>query len=162
MNWVLKEVGTGGWRILPIEDLNELFPSPSVIRLTKSSGMERVQNCSHSTWEGETTWETSVADIWTVSANLKINSVTVAQRHVLRDSSVTGMTDISLWQCGLRRSSAVARFLGLRVRISMRVWMFVSCVCYVLCGQRAPSATSRSIVPSYWMCVCVCVRAYNI
>jgi hypothetical protein len=158
MNRVLREERTEGWGILPIEDLHELFPLPSVIRLIKSSEMERVHNFIHSTWGGETTWETAVADKWTGSASLKINSITVAQRHVVRNSSVTDMTGRSRWQCDLRSGSVVARFLGLRVQISMRVRMFFSCVCYVLCKQWAPSVTSRSLVQSFWMCVCVCVR----
>ena len=133
INRVLREEGTGGWRILPIEDLYQWFPSPSVIRLIKSSGMERVQNFSHCTWGGETTWETAVADICTGSAGLKTNPITVAQCQVLRKSSVTSVTGRSRWPCGLRCRSAVARFLGLRVRILMRLCMFASCVCYVLC-----------------------------
>ena len=34
---------------------------------------------------------------------------------------------------GLRRSSAAARFLGLRVRFPSVAWMFFSCECCVLC-----------------------------
>jgi hypothetical protein len=37
------------------------------------------------------------------------------------------------WTRGLRRRSAAARLLGLRVRIPLRASMFVSCVCCVLC-----------------------------
>jgi len=62
MNTLLSEERKRGWKIMLIEDLHELFPSPSVIRLVKLSGMERVQHFRHSTWEGETTWETAVAD----------------------------------------------------------------------------------------------------
>jgi hypothetical protein len=35
--------------------------------------------------------------------------------------------------CGLNRGTAAARLLELRVRIPLRTWMFVSCVCCVLC-----------------------------
>jgi hypothetical protein len=38
----------------------------------------------------------------------------------------------SWWQRGMRRKSAAAWLLGSRVRIPLRVWMFVSCV-YMLC-----------------------------
>jgi hypothetical protein len=40
----------------------------------------------------------------------------------------------SHWPCGPRRRSATARLLGSRVRIPLRVSMFVSCVCCVGSG----------------------------
>jgi hypothetical protein len=39
------------------------------------------------------------------------------------------------WPHGLRRGSAAARLLGLRVRIPPGAWMFVSCECCVLSGR---------------------------
>ena len=39
------------------------------------------------------------------------------------------------WPCGLRRGSAATRMLGLRVRIPLRTWMFVSCKCSALSGR---------------------------
>jgi hypothetical protein len=45
----------------------------------------------------------------------------------------------------LRRGSAAARLLGLRVRIPRRAWMFVCCECCVCC-QVEDSATGRSLV----------------
>jgi hypothetical protein len=39
----------------------------------------------------------------------------------------------SCWPRGLRRRSAAVRLLGSRVQIQLRAWMFVSCVCCVLC-----------------------------
>jgi hypothetical protein len=39
------------------------------------------------------------------------------------------------WPRGLRRWSAAVRFLGLRVRISLRVYMFMCFVCYVCVGS---------------------------
>ena len=39
------------------------------------------------------------------------------------------------WPRGLRRGSAAARFLVLRVRISPRAWTPVSCECWVLSGK---------------------------
>ena len=45
--------------------------------------------------------------------------------------------------------------MGLRVRISLRVWMSVSCVCCMLCTA---SATSWSLIKrSPIICVCVCI-----
>jgi hypothetical protein len=38
------------------------------------------------------------------------------------------------WPCGLRRGSAAARLLGLRVRIPPVEWMSLCCECCV-CGQ---------------------------
>ena len=38
------------------------------------------------------------------------------------------------WPRGLRRGSAVARLLGLRVRIPSGAWMSVRCVCCMLSG----------------------------
>ena len=38
------------------------------------------------------------------------------------------------WQRDLRRGSAVARLLGLRIRIPPGVWMSVCCECCVLSG----------------------------
>jgi len=35
--------------------------------------------------------------------------------------------------CGLRRMSITAWLVGSRVRIPLRAWMFVSCVCFVSC-----------------------------
>ena len=39
------------------------------------------------------------------------------------------------WPRGLRRGSAAARLLGLRVRIPPGAWMFVCCECCVLSGR---------------------------
>ena len=39
------------------------------------------------------------------------------------------------WLCRLRRRSAVARLLELRVQIPPRTWMYVSCECCVLSGR---------------------------
>ena len=40
----------------------------------------------------------------------------------------------SQWPLGLRRGSATARLVGLRVRIPPGAWMSVSCDCCVLSG----------------------------
>ena len=41
---------------------------------------------------------------------------------------------VSGWPCGLRRRSAAVRLLRSRVRIPLRAWMLVSCVCCVGSG----------------------------
>jgi hypothetical protein len=56
--------------------------------------------------------------------------------------------------CLIRPTPGAARFLGLRVWIPLRTWMFVSCECCALC------VTGRSLVqgsPTECVCVCVCV-----
>jgi hypothetical protein len=53
------------------------------------------------------------------------------------------------WQCGIRRGSTSACFLGLQVRILKGTWTSVSCECGVLSGK----VTGRSLVqrsPTEW------------
>jgi hypothetical protein len=60
----------------------------------------------------------------------------------------------SRWPRGLMRRSATARMLGSRVRILLRTWMFVSCiccvgivsVCTVLCDESRPSGCVSATV----------------
>jgi len=58
---------------------------------------------------------------------------------------------IVMWPRGLRRVSATAYLLGLRVRILPGTWMFVSCECRI-CFQVEVSATadhsSRGVLPN--------------
>ena len=58
--------------------------------------------------------------------------------------------------CGIRRRSATARLLGLRVRIPLTAWMFVSCVCCTLCSSLCDQLITRS-EKYYWFYVCVCL-----
>ena len=58
------------------------------------------------------------------------------------------------WPCRLRRRSSAARLLPLRVRIPLKSWMFVSCVCCVL-WQTDLSLRAVCVC----VCVCVCVLA---
>jgi len=37
------------------------------------------------------------------------------------------------WPHDLRRGSTTSHLLGSRIRIPLRAWMFVSCICFVLC-----------------------------
>ena len=66
----------------------------------------------------------------------------------------------SRWPCNLRRSSAPSWLLGSRVRIPLRLWMFIPCVSCRLCRQRSlwrADHSFREILPCVCVCVCVCV-----
>ena len=54
------------------------------------------------------------------------------------------------WPSGLRRRSAAAHLLGLRVPVPPRAWMSVSCESCVLSGRVLGLAdhSSRGVVPS--------------
>ena len=63
------------------------------------------------------------------------------------------------WPSGLRRGSAAARLLVLRIRIPPGAWMFVSCECCLLSGGGLCDGPIPRPEESYrvW-CVCVCDR----
>jgi hypothetical protein len=65
----------------------------------------------------------------------------------------------SLWPHGLRRGSATARLLGLRVRIPTRAWMSVSCECCVVRWRslRRADHLFRAVLPSV-VCLSVIVK----
>jgi hypothetical protein len=65
---------------------------------------------------------------------------------------------------GLRRKSADARLMELRVRIQLRPWMPLSCECCGLSGIGlcdgpiiCPEESYRVLCVYVWVCVCVCV-----
>jgi len=62
----------------------------------------------------------------------------------------------SQWTYGQRRGSAVPSWLGSRVRIPPRAWMFIS---YVVCcvGSGLCDGLITRPEESYWLCVCVIV-----
>jgi hypothetical protein len=70
------------------------------------------------------------------------------------------------WPCALRRKCAITRMLRSRVRIPLKAWMFLSCVCCVLCRQcpqwRADHSV-REVLPGVCVCICVylCVIIYD-
>jgi len=63
----------------------------------------------------------------------------------------------SRWPHGLRHRSAAARLLGSQVRIPLRAWMLVSCVCCVLCRQRSLRRADHSFRGVNRACVCLIV-----
>jgi hypothetical protein len=56
---------------------------------------------------------------------------------------------------GLRRRSAAARLLELRIRIPSGVWKSVFCECCVLLGGSVCDGPIPHPEESYWVCVCV-------
>jgi hypothetical protein len=69
-------------------------------------------------------------------------------------------TSRSLWPRDLKRGSAAARLLGLRVRIPFEAWMSVSYQSYVspirgLCDGPIPLPEK-----SFRVCVCVCLCVF--
>ena len=67
------------------------------------------------------------------------------------------------WPCGLRLRSEASRLLGLGIRIPLKGWMFVCCVCCVLCRERPVRQTdhsSKRFLPGVGVFVCVCVSGW--
>jgi hypothetical protein len=68
--------------------------------------------------------------------------------------SVNHVVYWSRWPRNLRRWSETTWFVGPRVQIPLRAWIFVPCLCCVVCGF----ATSWSLVQrSHIRCVFVCL-----
>ena len=59
------------------------------------------------------------------------------------------------WLHGLRRRSAAARLLGLRIRIPLVAWMSACCECCVLSGRRLRDGPITHPEESYRVCLCV-------
>jgi hypothetical protein len=62
----------------------------------------------------------------------------------------------SCWPRCLRRGSAASRWLGLRVRIPLGVWMSVCCDCCVLWNKGPCDGPISCLEKFYRVCVCVC------
>jgi len=72
----------------------------------------------------------------------------------LRNSVLQFLSGRSRWPCGLKRGSAAARLLGLRVRMPLGAGVTV-CGESFMCYQVEVSATGRSLVQrSPTECVC--------
>jgi len=63
-------------------------------------------------------WEISDCTVWS---------------EITKDKELILKICLSHWPCGLLRRSAAALLLGSQVRVPLRAWIFVSCVCCVLC-----------------------------
>jgi len=79
-----------------------------------------------------------IDDVW----SYETSAVTICQSSWLDCFMLDGVksfpcikTRQSRWPRGLRRRSAVTRFMGLRVRVPLGTWIFVSCECCVLSGR---------------------------
>ena len=68
------------------------------------------------------------------------------------------ISSISRWSHGLRRGSAAARLLGLRVRIPPGSWMSVPCKRYVLSGRSLCDGLIIRPWESYRVCMSECDR----
>jgi hypothetical protein len=90
--------------------------SPSISRLLRDESMFVVISC----WHARTKTRCYIA---------------TAAPSVRRE--IIGITRIGLinfaWSCGLRRGPSTTCWLGSRVRILLRVLMFVCCDCWVFC-----------------------------
>jgi len=91
---------------------------------------------------------------------LKFEMCQSAPRHPVHGSTKSDQWSLnsrSRWPRGLRCGSAVARLLGLRVRIPPVAWKSVS---YESCVLSEVSATDQSLVQrsaTEYVCVCVCL-----
>ena len=73
------------------------------------------------------------------------------------------LPDILMWYvAGLRRGSAAARLLGLRVRILPGAWMSVCCECCVLSGRGLCDEIDHSFRGVLPTVVCRCVWSGNL
>jgi hypothetical protein len=70
--------------------------------------------------------------------------------------------DRSRWPSRPRRRSTFARLLGLRVRIQLRAWKTVFCVCCVLCVAFVTGWSLVQRSPNGCLCVSNCVRSLSL
>jgi hypothetical protein len=71
--------------------------------------------------------------------------------------NIVGKCKISrfLGLCGLVLRSATAQMLGWQVQILLMTWMFISCVCSVLCRWQPLRQAVHLFIGSYQVCVCL-------
>jgi hypothetical protein len=84
---------------------------------------------------------------------LEGKSEKVHERNKEDNRSITRILSRSQWPRGLRRESAAARSLGLRVRISAGAGMSLSCGCCVLSGRGHCVGLITCQEESYQVCV---------
>ena len=83
-------------------------------------------------------FDTIVTSLWFHGRIPRKCGVTLLVEHLLELNNLLHRLDIrcrSRWPRGLRRGSAIVRFLGLRVLIPPKSWMSVSCESCVLSGR---------------------------
>jgi len=69
------------------------------------------------------------------TSHFRVHSLKSQNFIVIQITVSTNQDGRFRWPRGLRRGYAVARFLGLRVRIPQAAWMSVCCGCWVLSGS---------------------------
>ena len=90
-----------------------------------------------------------------------ISMISQKPSYSTNQSSIIGTGNLrdcwSQWPRGLRRRSAAARLLRLRVRIPQGAWMSVCCECCVLSGRSLCDELITRSEESYRLwCVVVC------
>jgi hypothetical protein len=76
--------------------------------------------------------------------------------NFMRSTNVSNCVSIcqSWWLCGLRRTSAAARLLGLGVQFQPGAWLSVACESYVFAGRGLCDGPIHRPEESYLECVC--------
>ena len=72
----------------------------------------------------------------------------VSEKRKIRFRCAVWDSSRSQWPRGLRRGSAAARLLGLRVRIPPGKWMSISCGCCQVYPLRRNDLSSRGVLPN--------------
>ena len=104
---------------------------------------------------------TAVSDIAPSRVNLRLLLPTAMNHFPLYFCVTKIRSSCATTRAILRRGSAAARLLRLRIRIPPAAWMSVACECCVLSDRGLCDGTITCPEESYWVCVCarlcVCV-----